>query len=113
MLRLKADLWVMAYVRTCNATGAASYVVRKGDEHAGSIFIRISHLNGTSKLYAPAAAGLAEVAVERRWSRRLQATDAEIDALIAREINIDPDLWLIEVEDRQGRHFLDEWLISD
>ncbi len=113
ILRLKADLWVMAYVRTCNSAGAPTFVVRRGDEHAGSIFIRITHLDGNSELYGPAAAGLAEVATDRRWSRRSLATDSEIEALIKREIDFDPDIWLIEVEDRQGRHFLDEWLISD
>jgi hypothetical protein len=35
---------------------------------------------------------------------------AEIEARLAREIKFDPDLWIVEVEDRAGRHFLDHVL---
>jgi hypothetical protein len=38
------------------------------------------------------------------------AADVEVEARMAREVRMDPDLWLVEVEDRQGRHFLEDWL---
>jgi hypothetical protein len=113
IMRTSSELWVKAYVRTCNGLGAAAFVVRRGDERAGSIFVRVNRLDGTSVLYAPAVAGLAEVAQDRRWSPRASGADAQIECLIAREVSFDTDLWLIEVEDREGRHFLDDWLISE
>jgi hypothetical protein len=113
IMRTSSELWVKAYVRTCNGLGAAAFVVRRGDERAGSIFVRVNRLDGTSVLYAPAVAGLAEVAQDRRWSLRASGPDSQIECLIAREVSFDTDLWLIEVEDREGRHFLDDWLISE
>lgn len=112
-MRINSELWVKAYVRTCNSSGGAAFVVRRGDEHGGSVFVRVNKLDGTSTLYGPAAAGLADVVSDRFWSLRFTGSDADAEALIARETRFDPDLWLIEVEDREGRHFLGDWLISE
>lgn len=112
-MRINSELWVKAYLRTCNVAGAPAYVVRRGDEHGGSIFVRINRLDGTSELYGPAAAGLSDTISERLWSLRKTAADNDIDELVARESSFDPDLWVIEVEDKQGRHFLDDWLFSN
>jgi hypothetical protein len=112
-MRLKSEFWVKAYVRSCGCEGAAAFVVRRGDSDGGSIFIRINNLDGTSQLYGPASAGLAEVESDRRWSLRKQGPDCDIDEMIASELRFDSDLWVIEVEDRKGRHFLDDWLIAD
>lgn len=111
-MRINSELWVKSYLRICNASGAAAFVVRRGDEHGGSIFIRINHLNGTSHVYGPAAVGLAETASDRFWSLHYSGADEGADELIAREKKFDPDLWLLEVEDREGRDFLGDWLIS-
>lgn len=115
-MRLKSEIWVKAYIRRCAVSGGAAFVVRRGDDAAGSIFIRVNRLDGTSTLFGPAAAGLETAEVERRWSIRLghdPKPDQDIDAYMAREISFDPDVWVIEVEDREGRHFLDDWLAED
>ena len=39
------------------------------------------------------------------------APEADIEARIARELNFDPDVWVIEVEDREGRNFLDDLVV--
>jgi len=112
-MRINSELWVKAYLRTCNGAGAASFVVRRGDEHGGSVFVRINKLDGTSVLYGPAAAGMTDTASDRFWSLRHDGDDASVEDLISRERSFDPDLWLVEVEDREGRHFLGDWLISE
>jgi len=112
-MRLKAEIWVKAYLRRCAGAGAMATVVRHGDDDAGAIFIKVNWLDGTASLFGPAAAGLASPFGERRWSRCFQAervSEAEVDARIGRETGFDSDLWLVEVEDREGRHFLDDWL---
>ena len=109
-MRLKSEIWVKAYIRRCAVEGAAAVVVSRGDADAGVIFIKIAHLNGIADLYGPAPAGLVD-RLDREWTPvRTAAAESDVDALIAREINMDRDVWVIEVEDRAGRHFLDDWL---
>lgn len=113
-MRLKAEIWVMSYVRRVGATGAGVYIVQRGDCDAGAIFIRLNLLNGTSRLFGPAPAGLDGAGGDRQWCERLDGQtlgDREVDAVLAREQEFDPDIWIVEVEDRDGRHFLDDWLV--
>jgi hypothetical protein len=111
-LRLKSAIWVGAYVRRCHLEGAFAVVRRRGAEEAGAIFVKISRLDGTAALYGPAPQSAFDEArpAERRFVSVLAgdfAEDAKAEARMKREIEFDSDLWLIEVEDRAGRHFLD------
>ncbi|MFN3745665.1 MAG: DUF1491 family protein [Hyphomicrobiaceae bacterium] len=112
-MRLKSEIWVKAYIRRCATEGVPAVVVNRGDEDAGVIFIKIAHLNGLADLYGPAPAGLVD-RLDRAWSPvRKAVAESEVDALIARERMMDRDIWVIEVEDRGGRHFLDDWLSAE
>ncbi len=79
---------------------------------------RSIELDGTGILYAPAPQAIFEDArpVDRVFSvvagRKTPAPDADIEARLVREIRFDPDLWIVEVEDRGGRNFLDN-AVSD
>jgi hypothetical protein len=112
-MRLKAEIWVKAYLRRCQHEGAAAVLVRRGDSDAGAIYIKVSRLDGTAALFGPAPAGLEGASEERRWQHCLKSEPVEeqaADSYLARQIEFDPDLWILSVEDRQGRHFLDDWL---
>lgn len=112
-MRLKAEIWVKAYLRRCAGEGAAAVVVRHGDDDAGAIFVKVNRLDGSCLLFGPAPAGLDDAATDRRWVRCLKpdgVAETAADAHLSREAEFDPDLWIIEVEDRAGRHFLDDWL---
>jgi hypothetical protein len=111
-LRVKSAIWVAAYVRRCHVEGAFAVVRRRGAEEAGAIFVKVSKLDGSAELYAPAPQSVFEDARpdDRRFVSALpaqQGSEAEVEARIARELKFDSDLWLVEVEDRAGRHFLD------
>jgi hypothetical protein len=111
-LRLKSAIWVAAYVRRCHLEGAFAVVRRRGAEEAGAIFVKISKLDGTAALYAPAPQSDFDEAQpgDRRFVSVLPAVyapDADIEARLAREMKFDTDVWIVEVEDREGRHFLD------
>jgi hypothetical protein len=111
-LRLKSAIWVAAYVRRCHREGAFAVVRRRGAEEAGAIFVKVARLDGTAALFGPAPQSAFEEARpgERRFVSSLAAgfaPEAEVEARLSREQEFDPDLWIVEVEDRAGRHFLE------
>lgn len=114
-MRLRTEFWVKAYIRRCAIEGASAVVVRHGDDDAGAIFIKVDRLDGTCALFGPAPAGLDGAESDRRWTTCLAPSGVEYaaaDAFLAREVNFDSDLWIVEVEDRRSRHFLDDSLVT-
>lgn len=114
-MRLKSEIWVSAYLRRCQAEAVPVVVVRRGNAEAGAIFISVDRLDGTVCLFGPAPAGLAGGNEDRRWVRCLDggaATSQDVSLYLARQLEFDPDLWILEVEDRAGRHFLDGELVE-
>jgi hypothetical protein len=112
-MRLKSELWVKAYLRRAAVAGAPGVVVRRGDTDAGIILIKIARLDGHCDLYGPAPAGFQSDDGERRWLRLGEhIPENTVDDRLAAEIKLDPDLWIVEIEDRQGKHYLDGWLAS-
>ena len=117
-MRLKSAIWVAAYVRRCNAEGVFAAVRRRGAEEAGAIFIKISRLDGTATLYVPAPQSAFEEKrpVDRMFAAALvgdkPVSDADIEARLQKEIRFDPDVWIIEVEDRAGRNFLNGQVVA-
>ncbi|MDX2259424.1 MAG: DUF1491 family protein [Hyphomicrobiaceae bacterium] len=113
-MRLKSSIWVMAYVRAMAGMGAPAFVARRGDAEAGAIFIKVNRLDGTADLYGPAPAGNDRADVDRMFAARttgaLSTAESEIDALLHREVGYDGDIWIVEVEDRAGRHGLGDAL---
>lgn len=110
-MRLKSELWVKAYLRRCMGEGAQAVVGRRGAEEAGAIFLKVDRLDGRVRLFAPAPAGLDTASTERRWTERALDGEDRVRAALEREARIDPDFWLIEVEDKEGRHFLGDDLL--
>ena len=111
-MRLKSAMWVAAYLRRCHVEGVPAVVRRRGAEEAGAVFVRVNRLDGTSDLFGPAPQSAFGTApdVERTFSACLSgqpAPDAAAEAYLAREIKFDSDLWIVEIEDRAGRNFLE------
>jgi hypothetical protein len=112
-MRLKSAIWVAAYIRRCHIEGAFAAVRRRGAEEAGAIFVKLNRLDGTAELFGPAPQSVFDDArpADRLFSRCLgedPAPEAKIEERLARELRFDPDAWILEVEDRAGRHFLDQ-----
>jgi len=109
--RLRSDIWAAAYLRRVEIEGASAALRRRGAAEAGAIFVKVDRLDGSAALFEPAPQSqVAAQGVERLWTRahRAEWVDAAaVEARIAREIAFDPDLWLIEIEDRAGRCWLD------
>ena len=115
-MRLRSEIWVRAYLRRCAGAGVPAVVVRHGDDDAGAIYIRVNRLDGSSLVFGPAPAGFDGGDVDRQWVRlhgKPETADLAADELLARQAEYDPDLWVIEIEDRDGRHFLEGWLLDE
>lgn len=110
-MRLKSSIWVAAYLRRCQTEGVFGAVRRRGAEEAGAIFVKLALLNGNALLYAPAPQSLYND--DRPADRTFLATtavpvpDQAVEERLQKEIRFDSDVWIVEVEDRLGRHFLD------
>ncbi len=105
-LILSTDIWVSALIRRAELAGAFAVVVRKGDPRAGAVLVKtLDRRKGQVRLYAEATAQDGE----RIWMRPAHAEDErELDAYVERAIRVDPDIWVVEIEDTEGRHFLTE-----
>ncbi len=109
-MRVTSALFVAALIRRCYGEGAAAVVVRRGAEEAGAILVVIDRLDGSSDLYAPAPqTEFSESApADRLFQRVRERADAEtIRSAIERETRFDPDVWVVAIEDRAGRCFVD------
>lgn len=104
MARLTARFWVDAYLARLRFEDIPAFVVTHGDDTAGIILVKSNTLNGQAVVYQRSYDMLEDTS---RWAVLVDGDEAEVDAAIARQRGFDPDLWVIEVEDRQGRHLLD------
>ena len=111
-MRLTSNLWVMAYLRRCHAQNIFATVARHGDDYAGAIHVKVNPLNGTASVYGPAPSmSTTERGDDRCFAKLLaDVADAEAEAWIARQLSFDSDIWVVEIEDRQARHLLDDQL---
>lgn len=107
-MQLKTGIWAAALIRRAEVGGAFATVARKGDADGGAVLVKVSTGAGRARLYAPAMDGEGE----RIWldlsSGALGVEEAAIDAYAQKRAATDPDLWIVEIEDRAGRHFLTE-----
>lgn len=108
MDELKTEFWVSALIRRAEIAGAFAGVVEKGDADAGAVLVKVATLNGKARLYGPARNGEGE----RIWldlsAGPVGDVEGDVDEYVRKRREGDPDLWVIEIEDRHGRHFLDE-----
>ena len=105
MTRLAADLWVSAYLARLRAEAIPAYVVARGDPVAGSVVVKLATLDGRARAFQRSYDPLTGA---RLWTVLAEGAEPEVDAVLGRTRARDADLWVIEVEDRQGRTLLEE-----
>jgi len=110
-MRLKTSIWVAAYLRRCQVAGVFGAVRRRGADEGGAVFVKVALMNGSAQLYAPAPQSLYDDSrpVERFFVPMSPQPVAEtaVEERLAKEVRFDPDAWVIETEDKEGRHFLE------
>ena len=104
-MRLTAGIWVSAYLARLRLADIPAFVVRRGDDTAGAVLVKLNTLDGKATCFQRS---FDLMTGERRWVELTSGDEAKVDDAIARQRSFDPDLWVIEVESREGRHLLDE-----
>ena len=105
MARLTAEFWVQAYLARLRLADIPAFVVARGDATAGAVLVKCNTLDGQAVAFQRRTDLMTGQAV---WMELARGAEADVDAAITRQRGFDPDLWVIEVEDRAGRHLLDE-----
>ena len=105
MTRLTSEIWIAAYLTRLRLAAIPAFIVQKGDATAGAVLVKLNPLDGSATCYQRS---FDLVSGERQWVVLSKGPEAEVDRTVVRQREFDPDLWVIEVEDRTGRHMLDE-----
>ena len=105
MARLTAEFWVRAYLNRLRLAAIPVYITARGDEVAGAVIVKVATMDGRAQAFQRTVDIMTG---ERTWMTLAEGAEAEVDAMLARQRQRDRDLWIIEIEDREGRHLLDE-----
>jgi hypothetical protein len=108
--RLASEIWVSAYLTRLRLATIPAFVVAKGDPTAGAVLVKLNTLDGRAQLFQRSfdlATG------DRAWIVLAEGDEGAVDASVARQRGFDRDLWVVEVEDREGRHLLGEPGLGD
>ncbi|GLQ35043.1 GTP-binding protein [Amylibacter marinus] len=107
--KVTSDFWVGAYRRRLGMLNIPVFITARGDATAGAILIKLNTLDGNAELFQRSF----DLDGARIWVTLAQGSDRDIDEMVRKQRQFDPDIWVIEVEDRAGRHLLgDEGLSS-
>ncbi|MBL6932093.1 MAG: DUF1491 family protein [Rhodospirillales bacterium] len=104
--KIKAGLWVHAQTRICDLNCIPMMVRHMGDPDSGAILLKLYRgPEGCSILTQ-----VRDMDGNPGWMYGGGAeliTESDGEAYIKRQLDRDPDLWVIEIEDPQGRYELD------
>ncbi len=106
--RLPTQVWVDALVRRVQLAGAAAFIAQKGDASRGDVLIKVADLAGGARAYVPRTSMEGERVFVDLAVQGVGPDEAGVDAYVAKARQRDSDLWVIEIEDRDARHFLTE-----
>ena len=106
---IKAGFWTSALIRQAEGSGAFAAVVRKGDPDSGACLVKVRTLDGQATLYRP----VRNMDGARVWWPKGPCSESDLNRYIKSRVEDDPDIWVVEIEDKQGRHFLVEPIEAD
>ena len=105
MSRLTTEIWVAAYLTRLRLATIPAFIVQKGDGTAGAVLVKVNTLDGTACCYQRS---FDLMSGDRRWVILIEGEEPTVDQSIEKQKGFDPDLWVIEIETKNGRHMLDE-----
>ncbi len=105
MSRLTSEFWVQAYLTRLRLADIPAFVTSHGDDTAGAVLVKLNTLDGRAQAFQRS---FNLMSGDRQWVSLAEGPEADVDVAITKQRGFDPDLWVIEVEDRAGRHLLDQ-----
>lgn len=105
MTRLTTEIWVAAYLTRLRLATIPAFIVQKGDGTAGAVLVKVNTLNGAACCYQRS---FDLMTGDRRWVVLAEGDEAKVDESVSKQKSFDPDLWVIEIETKEGHHLLDE-----
>ena len=105
--RLPTDVWVMAQVRQCSVDGIPAYVLHSGEPRGGAVLLKINRFEKGCRVLSQ----MRDMDGKLTWYATHDeefVSEADADGYVARAVGRDPDLWVVEVETRNGRHPFEE-----
>ncbi len=109
-MRVTSNLWVSALIKRAQSAGAFATIINKGASEAGAIFVCVNDMQGKVSVFGPAPQSQydSQSVSERDFECILNAgSDIEADDRLSREKSFDPDIWIVEIEDRESRSFIE------
>ncbi|MBL8568760.1 MAG: DUF1491 family protein [Phreatobacter sp.] len=113
MARLTSEFWVAAFIRRVNLEGGFATLRKRGAAEAGAIAVTVSRASDrlvALYLQAPQTAFGEERPVDRlfvpAWPD-VFVEEMKVAEKLTREQKFDPDLWIVDVDDRDGRPFVE------
>ncbi|MEM7728463.1 MAG: DUF1491 family protein [Pseudomonadota bacterium] len=104
--RLRTGIWIDALIRRAQVGGAFALVSRSGDRDAGSVLVAVRSRDALFVYMAER-----DMDGRRVWRSR-RVDEAGLQQEIAQRTDFDPDLNVIEIDDAQGRHFIEETVMG-
>ncbi len=100
--RLKTRFQVQAALRLATTRNIPVVVARRGDEDAGVILLKLNRRDLGFEVLVQSRSGAGDLVWQRVTGAAL-VPERDVDAYIERAVKRDPDLWVIEIEDRDAR----------
>ncbi|MGE3770001.1 MAG: DUF1491 family protein [Bdellovibrionales bacterium] len=105
MPNLPTHVLVSATLKNALTAGVFMTIVHRGDPDRGTLYVKVDDRQGSVKLYQQIFDGTRQGFV-------VHSEGDAVDAAIARTVDIDPDVWVIDVEDKEGRLWFDAALMT-
>ena len=100
-MTINSEIIVTALIKMANKNFIDAYLIKRGDINAGEIFLKVSNLKGYSMLYS-----YRKSEIKSPWTvygSDSWQNDSEINKKIDNIIKVDSDVWIIEIEDKEGK----------
>ena len=100
---LRPEIWIMATVRRLNGEGLFTTLRQKGDPDRGTCIVIVDTLGEGSRLFRQ----IRTMEGHLDWISDGEGTlydPMEIMEKVEKATKYDPDLWIVEVEDKTGKN---------